>query len=1423
MQAAKLHRPGRTKSEAPQEGEFVIGRRAMALTTTAIRRRRFVLLSGTALSLGAAFSLAGPSSAQADCVASGSNPVVITCDDTTTENIYNPPNNDVARNQTFADDIEAEVLPNATVDGYGLRIDSRDFEEVFVFGNTITMVHSGDAVILEPGNEDADTAGGAFGPGALELNGNGGLVSYTGTGDIHNQTTTGAGLLVTNDGEIQIDHSVGTITAPGIGIYAASTGADSDVTVSAGGTVQGGDGSILAQATGNGDATINLLDGAIMDGRVLALSELGDAVITAGDNVTALGSSPGAASITAGGDAIQVWGDNAFISGSSGLVVDQTLPGGLGDAIVDVGANGEIIGDGTDATDDYNGNGIFAGNQGIGLTSVTTGAGTSVTGEANGIVAFQTDPQSVSTITVVTGGPVTGNGDIPFVLSPYTDAFVAAGLPTTGLGIGVSNEGTGNIVVSAGDTVRGANTGIQTLAAGGGDTSITTEAAVVGGVNGIHSIATADGQISILANGRVRGNNGDGILTRAVDGDTAIHTGAAVVGGIDGIDATAVGDGAIAIQADRRVNGAAGDGIVTLADDGDTAILTNGVVTGGIDGIDATARTTGDIAILANKKVTGTAGDGILTSTVDGNTAIQTGAAVSGGIDGIHAISTGAGNIAILADGPVTGITGDGILTSTVTGNTAIQSNTAVTGAIDGIHATGAGNIAILTNGPVTGIAGDGILTSSTGGNTAIQANGAVTGGVDGIDATATGAGTIAIATNGAIEGETGDGIVTLAAGGNTAIAVGDDVLGGDDGIDATATGAGDIAIDVDGGAEVTGLTGSGITTTTAGGTATIENGGLIEGAFAAISGATGTVLEVINQAGGVISNLSGSFGDLAISVTGTGVADIDNDGTIIGRVTTDAGNDTLVNSGTWATTGLNDFGAGNNTIVNSGLLIAAEDPSVAEDTHLANIDSFTNTSTGAVTLADDNDPNVHDTLTIDGTYTGQPGSTVTLDLALVAGDPQAGTDVLTLDPANPATGTTDLLFNIVSTGVTATTADTGRVGFAGGQFLDTPVTVVENRGTLATSSGDDDIPLARSGLINYDLVSTAPAGGDYQVVSTLDSGLAGGILLPIHATLAAVAFTTQRTPNPITATCIDPDNKPNAQGGWARVFGADFETQTAGKATTNGTVGELESENRTRFTTLQGGFDHVLCNLDGEGGNLHLGVTVGHTFGVSRQTNPEPLAGIFGTDVEFDTFFAGPYAAYTRGDLAIQASVRFDHHSLDLTNPTAGLDAHGIGFDASAVSGTTAVSYDFEVREDLTITPEIGMNVSRTDIDKFDIAGGTVILDDLWSAVGHAGVTARTTIPVADKVFVIPFASATLYHEFVESAEAALIIGPTTIDVEANRIGTFGQLGIGANAVRLGDVIAGRPTLFGGARFDLQMGERFEGATATVFGRIQF
>jgi outer membrane autotransporter protein len=378
----------------------------------------------------------------------------------------------------------------------------------------------------------------------------------------------------------------------------------------------------------------------------------------------------------------------------------------------------------------------------------------------------------------------------------------------------------------------------------------------------------------------------------------------------------------------------------------------------------------------------------------------------------------------------------------------------------------------------------------------------------------------------------------------------------------------------------------------------------------------------------------------------------------------------------------------------------------------------------------------------------------------------------------------------------------------------------VDNKGSLVTSSGGDDIPLARSGIITYDLVSN---GDQYQVVSSLDAGLAGGILLPVPATLATVAFATQRTPNPITATCTQPDRKPNAQGGWVRGFAGEFNTEAEGTAGVGGTVSALQSENRTRFATLQGGFDHVICNLDDAGSTFHLGVTVGETWGSSRQADPEPLAGVFGTDVDFQTFFVGPYAAFTRGNLAVQAALRFDFHDIDLTNPTIGVDVDELGIDAEGISGSTSMSYDFEVGQELTLTPDIGINVSRTEIDTFEIAGGTVALDDLWSVMGHAGVTARTTLAINDKVFVVPFAAATVYHEFVDHADGQLILGDTTADVESNRVGTFGQLGVGANAIRLGDVDAGRPTLFGGARFDLQMGERIEGATATLYGRVQF
>jgi hypothetical protein len=1478
MLAAKPHRLAGAKSVFQQKTGSTVDR-AEAAQPACMRRWRGLLLSGTALSLGAAFSLAGSPAALADCTTAGANPVEITCDDTTT---LNTNNNTDSRNHIHNDNIEAEVEADATIDGYGLRI------ETTAANGSIEMEHNGDEVILTEAG--ADTGSVLLGPGALELNGNGGLVSYTGSGDVSNLTATGAGLLITNtgDGSVVADVS-GTITGPAGIVVSVEDNGTIDLTTN--GPVVGTDGHGIHTLAEDGDTTITAnADVTATDDGIHARSTTGNITISGGGNITGDSDTDGTgdginAASTNGGDVeVDVTGD---VSGASGIVLSANLAGTIdvttGGAVEGTDGDGintfAVDGDTTIIT-----NGTVTGSEdgidaeAFGGGSITITASDTVEGTTgDGIVTSAFSGDTTITTDAVTGGE-DGIDATSFNFGNITITTNGPVVGTAGDGI-VTTAVHGDTTITANETVDGGEDGIDATATGIGNITITTNAAVTGVVDGIVTSAN-DGNTTITTNGPVTGGN-DGIHAEATDGSITITTFDTVDGGADGIDVTATDDGTITVTTHGAVEGTTGDGIVTLAENGNTTITANADVTGGADGIDATATGTGAVSITTAAGATVTAavdgikaettsgtvtitadGDvdadrhGLFVSSTTGNITISGGGNITGDSDtdgtgdGINAESSGGGNIDVDVTGDVSGASGivltanlagtidlttggavegtdgDGINTFAVDGDTTIITNGTVTGSEDGIDAEafGGGSIIITATDSVVGTAGDGIVTSTFAGDTTITTD-AVTGGDDGIDATTIFFGNITITTNGPVVGTAGDGIVASASFGDATITANADVTGAVDGIDATTSGAGNIEVNVGAGATVTGTTGSGVTVDAAG-TATIENTGLIQGAFAAISEATGTVLDIVNHAGGVIQNLTGSLGDLAISATGLTSIDNEAGGTITGRIELGSGNDTFTNSGLWNTTGVSDFGAGNDSLINAGRITVAEDAAVAEMTHLMNLETFTNAATGVIDMVDGtlgdpaagNAPGVRDTLTIEGTYIGVPGSTVEMDLALASGfDPLTDSDLLILDPANGATGTTDFLFNIVSTGVTATTADGGRVGFAGGELLAAPVTVVENRGTLTTSSGDDNIPLARSGLFIYDLVQS-PAGTEFQVVSGIDAGVAGGILLPIPATLATVAFTTQRTPSPITATCIDPENKDNAQGGWARGFVGQFDTQASGKVVANGLSSNLESENRTRFRTIQGGFDHVMCNLDANGSTLHLGFTVGQTWGESRQSDPDPLAGAFGTDVDFDTFFVGPYVAFTRGNLAVQAAVRFDFHSLELTNPTAGLDIHGLDIDAKGVSGNASVSYDFELN-DLTLTPDIGVNVSKTDIDKFDIAGATVALDDLWSVMGHAGVSARTTLSVTDEVFVVPFASATLYHEFVDSADGKLILGATTAEVESNRVGTFGQLGVGANAIRVGDVVAGRPTLFGGARFDLQFGERIQGGSATVFG----
>jgi len=167
-------------------------------------RRRSTLLATTALT-GAmlAAAMASPQSARAQsCATSGTDPVTITCNapgnTITLNNSTNStsPTTTNANSQVFNADLIGNITAGTTMDGFGLAL-------------TTTKANGGVA-ITNNGVLTTFTA--------LQLNGNGGAVTYTGTGTI---TSGGEGLELNNSGTISATINNNISSANGSGIVAS--------------------------------------------------------------------------------------------------------------------------------------------------------------------------------------------------------------------------------------------------------------------------------------------------------------------------------------------------------------------------------------------------------------------------------------------------------------------------------------------------------------------------------------------------------------------------------------------------------------------------------------------------------------------------------------------------------------------------------------------------------------------------------------------------------------------------------------------------------------------------------------------------------------------------------------------------------------------------------------------------------------------------------------------------------------------------------------------------------------------------------------------------------------------------------------------------------------------------------------------------
>ena len=210
-------------------------------------RRLSCLLAGTALVSVAALSMA-VTDAVAQCTVSTTGIVDCLANTTTTDTINTnggtPSSSDKRQEFDNGSNITGTIATNVTVDGFGLQLALTNAAPPT---NTIDVTNSG-TVTTNQAN-------------ALELNGNGGLVTYTGSGTVSATAGGGNAMVVTNigAGAVTVTNNGVFSSANNHGLFIETAFSTGTITVNGSGSIAGGSNGISADA--DGAANINITSG----------------------------------------------------------------------------------------------------------------------------------------------------------------------------------------------------------------------------------------------------------------------------------------------------------------------------------------------------------------------------------------------------------------------------------------------------------------------------------------------------------------------------------------------------------------------------------------------------------------------------------------------------------------------------------------------------------------------------------------------------------------------------------------------------------------------------------------------------------------------------------------------------------------------------------------------------------------------------------------------------------------------------------------------------------------------------------------------------------------------------------------------------------------------------------------------------------
>lgn len=319
----------------------------------------------------------------------------------------------------------------------------------------------------------------------------------------------------------------------------------------------------------------------------------------------------------------------------------------------------------------------------------------------------------------------------------------------------------------------------------------------------------------------------------------------------------------------------------------------------------------------------------------------------------------------------------------------------------------------------------------------------------------------------------------------------------------------------------------------------------------------------------------------------------------------------------------------------------------------------------------------------------------------------------------------------------------------------------------------------------------------------------------------------------------VPPNAQPDQQVGgyWVRGVGGSIETNANTTTTGTGFFGggsfggavDCRTTTKQDFIGTQVGMDIGRANFSG-GGNIHWGITAGYTE--VKTDDATPGQGTFSSESQVP--FAGVYMALSSGNWTIDAQVRGDFVSSEIT------DANEGAFDQPLTARSLAflwnASYRFDLKNNWFLEPSIGAVSSIAEVNRFDVIGGintagvvtpslslpgSLLVDDIHSVTGRASLRFGTTI-VSGTMAWQPFMTTSVFHEFADEIQARIttndaVGGGANATTSVSRVGTFGHVGVGLAGVVLNS------GWLGYARADYRFGDNIDSFTVNGGLRYQF